>query len=479
MNVDLGCISSKLATTVNSSLSYANPSWISSLQWGKLLSVPSSWPGTWQTYSPTSFLGLHAKADTAGAADTATTAAGLSGTPDLPNGTTATTQTNGDNSTQVATTAYVANTAAGRVPYTGATTNVDIGNHNFVSAGHTFRSVASPTCFNTLEGTAYYTSNGGAPGVYRMCRIEADGTFALHMVAFTDMFGSASTHAATDFQTAITNYSTISGLTGYPSTFPPTTSGDWGGTWQTHAPSYFQTALGYTPEPAITAGTSGQYWRGDKTWQTFPSIPAAQVQTDWNASSGIGVLLNKPTLGTASTHAATEFQAALGYTAESTANKGQANGYAGLGSDGKVPSGQLPTASSTASTATPPSFLLGASPDFVGETSNWKWLAPQAGTITSCTIDAIVYPTGTGSLSVNLLKNPTVGWSNGSITLTGGTSIFSSTVLVLPSGGTSPVTQTGMAAGASFVAGDNIMPKVTVIGGTLPGQRTSISCIVQ
>jgi hypothetical protein len=41
------------------------------------------------------------------------------------------------------------------------------------------------------------------------------------------------------------------------------------------------------------------------------------------------------------------------------------------------------------------------------------------------------------------------------------------------------VTQTGMAAGASFVAGDNIMPKVTVIGGTLPGQRTSISCIVQ
>ena len=26
-------------------------------------------------------------------------------------------------------------------------------------------------------------------------------------------------------------------------------------------------------EPGITAGTTGQYWRGDKTWQTFPSIP--------------------------------------------------------------------------------------------------------------------------------------------------------------------------------------------------------------
>ncbi len=32
-----------------------------------------------------------------------------------------------------------------------------------------------------------------------------------------------------------------------------------------------------------------------------PTIPAAQVQTDWNAVSGIGVLLNKPTLATVAT----------------------------------------------------------------------------------------------------------------------------------------------------------------------------------
>jgi len=30
-----------------------------------------------------------------------------------------------------------------------------------------------------------------------------------------------------------------------------------------------QNALGYTPEPAIAAGTTAQYWRGDKTWQTL------------------------------------------------------------------------------------------------------------------------------------------------------------------------------------------------------------------
>ena len=35
-------------------------------------------------------------------------------------------------------------------------------------------------------------------------------------------------------------------------------------------------------------------------------------------------------------------QAALGFTPENVANKGVANGYAGLGADGKVPSAQLP-----------------------------------------------------------------------------------------------------------------------------------------
>jgi hypothetical protein len=44
-------------------------------------------------------------------------------------------------------------------------------------------------------------------------------------------------------QNSLVNYSTISSLTGYPSTFPPTNSGDWAGTWQTFAPSHFQNAL--------------------------------------------------------------------------------------------------------------------------------------------------------------------------------------------------------------------------------------------
>lgn len=40
-------------------------------------------------------------------------------------------------------------------------------------------------------------------------------------------------------------------------------------------------------------------------------------------------------------------QATLGFTPENAANKGTANGYAGLGSDGKVPTAQLPTLGTT------------------------------------------------------------------------------------------------------------------------------------
>ena len=48
-------------------------------------------------------------------------------------------------------------------------------------------------------------------------------------------------------------------------------------------------------------GTSGQYLTSTGSsiaWSTFPSIPAAQVQTDWNATTGIASILNKPTLAT-------------------------------------------------------------------------------------------------------------------------------------------------------------------------------------
>lgn len=54
------------------------------------------------------------------------------------------------------------------------------------------------------------------------------------------------------------------------------------------------TALGYTP--INPNGNSSQYFRGDGTLATFPSIPAAQVNSDWNSVSGLSQILNKPVI---------------------------------------------------------------------------------------------------------------------------------------------------------------------------------------
>ena len=51
---------------------------------------------------------------------------------------------------------------------------------------------------------------------------------------------------------------------------------------------------------AITgAGTSGDYIDGTGALQTFPTIPPAQVNADWNAVSGVAEILNKPTIPSA------------------------------------------------------------------------------------------------------------------------------------------------------------------------------------
>jgi hypothetical protein len=48
---------------------------------------------------------------------------------------------------------------------------------------------------------------------------------------------------------------------------------------------------------AITAaGNNTQYIDGSGALQTFPTIPAAQVNSDWNSVSGVSQILNKPTI---------------------------------------------------------------------------------------------------------------------------------------------------------------------------------------
>ena len=55
---------------------------------------------------------------------------------------------------------------------------------------------------------------------------------------------------------------------------------------------------------AGASGTSGQFLKSTGSsvaWETFPTIPAAQVNSDWNATSGVAEISNKPTLATVAT----------------------------------------------------------------------------------------------------------------------------------------------------------------------------------
>ena len=60
------------------------------------------------------------------------------------------------------------------------------------------------------------------------------------------------------------------------------------------------------PDDLAAVATSGSY----NDLADKPTIPAAQVNSDWNATSGVAQILNKPTLGTAASASATDFATA-------------------------------------------------------------------------------------------------------------------------------------------------------------------------
>lgn len=51
-----------------------------------------------------------------------------------------------------------------------------------------------------------------------------------------------------------------------------------------------------TKQGSIATGSISQYLRGDLSLATFPSIPAAQINSDWNAVSGVAQISNKPAI---------------------------------------------------------------------------------------------------------------------------------------------------------------------------------------
>lgn len=103
---------------------------------------------------------------TAGATNTTGTAANLSGTPALPNGTTATTQTAADNTTKIATDAFVATAVAGAGP-AGANPTGTVGLSAVNGSATTFlRSDGAPPLSQSISPTwtGTHTFNGTVAG---------------------------------------------------------------------------------------------------------------------------------------------------------------------------------------------------------------------------------------------------------------------------------------------------------------------------
>lgn len=90
-----------------------------------------------------------------------------------------------------------------------------------------------------------------------------------------------------NLETAQASYSPVMDLP-----MDPTQYLNGNGIWSSLTPS----AMG------ISTGTSGQYFDGTLALKTFPTIPAAQIQSDWNESNSslVDFIKNKPSFGTVS-----------------------------------------------------------------------------------------------------------------------------------------------------------------------------------
>lgn len=146
--------------------------------------------------------------------------------------------------------------------------------------------IASPISADviSLMGLSNYAAMATAMGVTGQVNADWNATSGLAEIlhkptlfsgAYSDLTGKPSL-----FSGAYTD------LSGKPTLF----SGAW--TDLTGKPAFFSgNYVDLSGKPTLaTVATTGAY--ADLTGK--PSIPAAQVQSDWNASTGLGVILNKP-----------------------------------------------------------------------------------------------------------------------------------------------------------------------------------------
>ena len=124
------------------------------------------------------------------------------------------------------------------------------------------------------------------------------------------------------------------------------------------------TALGYTPYDSsnpsgytdnIGTVTSVNNTSPDSNGNVTLSIPAAQVNSDWNANSGVAQILNKPTLGTMASESASDYTPTSGLATVATSGaysdlSGTPTAFTGADGTNAGTSGLVPAPSATDNT---------------------------------------------------------------------------------------------------------------------------------
>jgi hypothetical protein len=198
------------------------------------------------------------------------TAAGLSGTPALPSGTTATTQAANDNSTKVATTAYVATAAGAYLPLAGGTMTGAIQMTSGLAINWNADSGISRLAANNIG------FGNGTPGDYSGTIQCGYATVHVNLSVIGNTFYYSSINMqATGTATSGQNYGSVA-ITA-------------GGTFYNSGVAYdywnFQTLMG-----TGTAPTSTLYFsHSGSTGQTYFQIPSATV-FEWSTDAGISRL---------------------------------------------------------------------------------------------------------------------------------------------------------------------------------------------
>lgn len=226
---------------------------------------------------------------------------------------------------------------------------------------------------------------------------KADNTAVVHItgsesVAGVKTFSSSPVVPTPSAGTDAVNKSYVDGVasSGAPNATSSTPglvqlTGDLGGTYNS------PTVPGLTgKEPSIAAGTTGQYWRGDKSWQTLDKTAVGLSNVDNTSDAG------KPV--------STATQTALD-AKQDTSAKNAASGYAGLDSSGHttlslLPAGSTLTVAKDATTGFwPASYNADGTPNYTGGSASagvrptsrsdviviWKGPDPSPGIVSSGT----------------------------------------------------------------------------------------------